>query len=75
MSDEAQPAPGPAKAAAPDPKRTPRQRNPLPFIAFVVVLSAAGWYLVSWMADNARLQDCGMSGRKNCDKLDPTLGR
>jgi hypothetical protein len=70
---------GEAAAAAP-PRgpgegRSTQARNPLPFVVLVVVLCIAGWLIVSWMADTTSIQDCVMSGRKNCAPVDPKLGR
>jgi len=88
MPDEpaAPPAPPIApEAAAPGGRAAPRRgpgegrneqaRNPLAFLVLVVVLCGAGWLLVSWMSDTTRIQDCVMSGKKNCAPLDPKLGR
>ena len=50
-------------------------RNPMPFVVLILVLCAAGWFLVSWMSESSRIQDCVMSGRKNCTEMDPSLGR
>jgi hypothetical protein len=35
-------------------------------VAIVVVLAGAGWWLIQQMASDSKLQDCVMSGRKNC---------
>jgi hypothetical protein len=35
-------------------------------VAVVVLLAGAGWLLVQQMVSDAKLQDCVMSGRKNC---------
>jgi hypothetical protein len=81
MSDEVEPKPvlapaAPAAATAADAKRAPRARNPWPFVALVAVLCAVGWFLVTWMADTTSIQDCVMSGKKNCGTpVDPKLGR
>jgi hypothetical protein len=67
-----------AKPEAPpakDAKAKPKQRNPWPFVGLVIALCVAGWYLVNWMADSTRIQDCVMSGKKNCTPMDPSLGR
>jgi lipid-A-disaccharide synthase-like uncharacterized protein len=50
-------------------------KNPWPFIGFVAVLCVAGWFIVSWMSSTTSIQDCVMSGRKNCAPLDPKSGR
>jgi len=36
------------------------------FLATIALLIFGGWYLVTGMADNSKLEDCTMSGRKNC---------
>jgi hypothetical protein len=55
--------------------RTEAAKNPLPFVIFILVLCGAGWLLVSQMSESARVQDCGMAGRKDCVPIDPKLGR
>jgi hypothetical protein len=67
--------PRPAPRRAPGEGRSTQAKNPLPFVLLVVVLCIAGWFLVSWMADTTRIQDCVMSGRKSCAPVDPKLGR
>jgi hypothetical protein len=37
----------------------------------VVVLVIGGWLLMRQMAADAKLQDCVMSGRKNCAAVQP----
>jgi len=37
---------------------------------FVVVLVGAGWLLIRQLMFDAKLQDCVMSGRKNCAPVD-----
>jgi hypothetical protein len=39
-------------------------------VAIVVLLAVAGWLLVQRMVSDAKLQDCVMSGRKNCAPVD-----
>jgi hypothetical protein len=36
------------------------------FLATIALLVVGGWYLVNSLADNSKLEDCTMSGRKNC---------
>jgi hypothetical protein len=76
VSDPGNPeAPSPAPRPAAGAGRSGSVKNPWPFIGFVVVLGVAGWLLVSWMSNNAHVQDCGMSGRKDCVPIDPQSGR
>jgi hypothetical protein len=55
-----------------------RTRRPFGWISMLVVaaLVVAGWLLIRQFQSDARLQDCVMSGRKNCVPLDvPAAGR
>ncbi len=69
-----------AQAGAPDtgtaspddepPRSTrPGYRRLLPFFV-VLALVGVGWFVVRQLAVDAKLQDCVMSGRKNCAPLD-----
>jgi hypothetical protein len=35
-------------------------------VVIVVVLAGGGWWLVRTLQADSKLQDCVMSGRKNC---------
>jgi hypothetical protein len=47
-------------------------RRPFGWLSMVVVVAlvVAGWLLIRQFQADARLQDCVMSGRKNCVPLD-----
>jgi hypothetical protein len=62
----------------------PRDEDPEPdsrrpaVIGLIVVLAlvVAGYYLVTALRQNANLEDCLMSGRKNCAPIEvPARGR
>ncbi len=58
--------PGSAKGGA------PRGRyGPLVVVLVVAVIAGAGWWLVRTMQADSKLQDCVMSGRKNCVESTP----
>ncbi len=45
-------------------------------LILVLALVVAGYFLVTALRQNANLEDCLMSGRKNCAELDvPTKAR
>jgi hypothetical protein len=82
--DSAFPAPTPPSSKEPHHGGTQRgpgegmnrqAKNPMAFLLLVVVLCVAGWLIVSWMSNTTKIQDCVMSGRKNCTEMDPSLGR
>jgi hypothetical protein len=39
-------------------------------LALLVVLAVGGWFLVRQLQADSKLQDCVMSGRKNCAPID-----
>jgi hypothetical protein len=44
-------------------------------LILVLVLVAAGYYLMTALRQNATLEDCLMSGRKNCAPIDVPASR
>jgi hypothetical protein len=69
---EARPPPQPSV-----PKGRRARRRAFAWVVVLVVAGATGGalLLLERMADDNKLQDCVMSGRKNCAPLDPNLGR
>lgn len=50
----------------------PRGRyGPLVVVLVVAVVAGAGWWLVRTLQADSKLQDCVMSGRKNCVETTP----
>ena len=47
-----------------------RSNKPLIALLFLIVLAVGGWLLVTRMMDANKMQDCIMSGRKNCAPID-----
>jgi hypothetical protein len=57
-------------------KPRPRWRyGPLAVFAFILALAGVGWMLVQQMTADSKLQDCVMSGRKNCVAPVESAGR
>jgi hypothetical protein len=58
--------------AAPEPPDEPGNRNVenAVMLGFVVVLAAAGVWLLGTMADIRNVQDCGAQGRRNCATIE-----
>ena len=62
----AQPESEPSKGSAPA-----RRYGSLLVVLAVLLLAGGGWLLVSQLMADSKLQDCVMSGRKNCASGDP----
>ena len=60
------PPSGPGATLQPAGKRY----GPLIALAVVVVLATVGWILIDRLMAMSRMQDCVMSGRKNCAPID-----
>ena len=63
-------------AEPPDPGREPDSRRPaLIGLLVVAALVVAAYYLVTALRENANLEDCLMSGRKNCAPIEAPTSR
>jgi hypothetical protein len=62
----AAPAPGLRPGREPAGKRY----GPLIALAVVVLLAGVGWMVIERLMAMSRMQDCVMSGRKNCAPVD-----
>ena len=61
-----------------EPAESPTSLKPyglLLVLLAVLLLVGVGWLIVSRLMADSKLQDCVMSGRKNCTEMDPSLGR
>jgi hypothetical protein len=62
---------GPGGAGDPSRPDPPGKRyGPLIALAVVVLLAGVGWILVQRLTAMSRMEDCAMSGRKNCAPID-----
>jgi hypothetical protein len=57
---------GPSAQEPGQPDRARWRYGPLLVVAVVAALTGVGWLLLQQMTADAKLQDCVMSGRKNC---------
>ncbi len=40
-------------------------------LVVILVLVVGGYFLMTWLRDTSKMQDCIMAGRKNCAPIDP----
>ena len=53
------------------PARRPKKNDRALFVMlFILALAAASWFLADKFVAMSRIQDCVMSGRKNCVQVD-----
>jgi hypothetical protein len=50
----------------PEPTEAERRRTNLMLLLVAVVVVVLGVYLVNWLIDQRKLQECLESGRRNC---------
>lgn len=43
--------------------------NPFALV-MILLLVVGGWFLIQWLTSSSKMQDCIMSGRKNCAPID-----
>ena len=67
----------PQESAPRDPDPEPDSRRPAVLgLILVLALVVAGYFLMTALRQNAKLEDCLMSGRKNCAPIEvPASGR
>ena len=53
-----------------EPQASSRRRGPLLALFAVLLVAGVGWLIVSHLMAESKLQDCVMSGRKNCAPVD-----
>jgi hypothetical protein len=72
MSEEPKRAPG---VEDPSDEADPRTK-PFGWVGLLViaVLVVGGWFLITTLSDDGKMQDCIQSGRRNCAPID-TAGR
>jgi hypothetical protein len=70
MPDESPKPESPTKpASGHDPDEHASPFNPFALV-MILVLVVGGWFLIQWLTSSSKLQDCIMSGRKNCAPID-----
>jgi hypothetical protein len=55
----------------PDPDRGDNRRGAIAGLLIAVILLAVGIWLTRELTSASKLQDCVMSGRTNCDVIEP----
>lgn len=65
------PEPGAKPKSLPQPQSGDSRRGAIAGLIIVVVILGIGWWLVRDLTAASKMQDCLMSGRSNCNVIEP----
>ncbi|WP_275198570.1 hypothetical protein [Bradyrhizobium sp. CSA207] len=69
------PAPGEMPRSRPKPQAKPQssdnRRGAIAGLIIVIVILGVGWWLTRDLTAASKMQDCLMSGRRNCNVIEP----
>ena len=65
------PEPGAKPKSPPQPQSGDSRRGAIVGLIIVVVILGIGWWLVRDLTAASKMQDCLMSGRSNCNVIEP----
>lgn len=65
------PAPGEKPKSRPRPQPGDNRRGAIAGLIIAVVILGIGWWLARDLTAASKMQDCLMSGRRNCNVIEP----
>jgi len=65
------PEPGDKPKSPPKPRSGDNRRGAMAGLVIAVVILAIGWWLARDLTAASKMQDCLMSGRRNCNVIEP----
>ncbi|WP_441236030.1 hypothetical protein [Bradyrhizobium sp. 930_D9_N1_4] len=68
---ESEPAPGKTLKSAPKPQSGDNRRGAVAGLIIAFLILGVGWWLARDLTAASKMQDCLMSGRRNCNVIEP----
>lgn len=65
------PKPGEKPKSRPKPQSGDNRRGAIAGLIIVIVILGIGWWLARDLTSASKMQDCVMSGRSNCNVIEP----